>query len=267
MGHILLLIGCTPAPRQQIPELGHEHPTMAPSSDAGEVIVAPSAQNSGEAGWAGEDGQQSLILWMNPSVVDLTVGESRIIQVQVDRPQAMHNVELRIEFDPKYVRVEDSDPNTAGVQIQAGDTPAASQVQRNEVSNESGVIIYHAAQTANSIESVSGMVANFTIRALMEGGSPLRFGFVTLRDENGNPLPTPEWVSGLAIISVDGVVDAPTAQAVSEGTFHVVQPGDTLAVIAQRYNTTIESLSALNGLAEPNGIWVGQVLVLKHAEP
>lgn len=51
----------------------------------------------------------------------------------------------------------------------------------------------------------------------------------------------------------------PSAPAAGTGTY-IVQPGDTLAKIAARYGTTVARLVALNGLANPDRIWVGQRL-------
>lgn len=50
---------------------------------------------------------------------------------------------------------------------------------------------------------------------------------------------------------------APPAQ-----TTYVVQRGDTLAAIAQRFGTTVGALQAANGIANPNEIVIGQVLVI-----
>jgi len=43
---------------------------------------------------------------------------------------------------------------------------------------------------------------------------------------------------------------------------HVVQPGDTLGAIAAAYGTSVEELMALNGLEDPNYLYVGQEIVL-----
>jgi LysM repeat protein len=43
---------------------------------------------------------------------------------------------------------------------------------------------------------------------------------------------------------------------------HVVQSGDTLGGIAAAYGTTVEELMALNGLSDPNYLYVGQEIVL-----
>jgi LysM repeat protein len=45
-------------------------------------------------------------------------------------------------------------------------------------------------------------------------------------------------------------------------TTYVVQEGDTLAAIAQRFGTTVEALQAANGIEDPNEIIIGQVLVI-----
>ncbi|MCX8045266.1 MAG: LysM peptidoglycan-binding domain-containing protein [Anoxybacillus gonensis] len=47
------------------------------------------------------------------------------------------------------------------------------------------------------------------------------------------------------------------------GDVYVVQKGDTLSKIAQKYNTTIASLQKLNGISNPNLIRVGQKLRVK----
>ena len=54
---------------------------------------------------------------------------------------------------------------------------------------------------------------------------------------------------------------APTATAATgEANAYVVQEGDTLTRIAQMFGTTVEALTALNGLADPSLIYVGQIL-------
>jgi putative chitinase len=45
-------------------------------------------------------------------------------------------------------------------------------------------------------------------------------------------------------------------------TTYVVQPGDTLSRIAQRFNTTVAALAQLNGIVNPNRIQVGQRLIV-----
>ncbi|OQA47567.1 MAG: N-acetylmuramoyl-L-alanine amidase sle1 precursor [Chloroflexi bacterium ADurb.Bin325] len=52
------------------------------------------------------------------------------------------------------------------------------------------------------------------------------------------------------------------AAAPATGGVYIVQRGDTLSRIAARYGTTVQSLMALNNIANPNRIWVGQRLAI-----
>lgn len=54
----------------------------------------------------------------------------------------------------------------------------------------------------------------------------------------------------------------PTAPSTSESITYTVQPGDTLSGIAAAYNTTYQHLADINGIANPNLIYPGQVLTI-----
>jgi murein DD-endopeptidase MepM/ murein hydrolase activator NlpD len=43
---------------------------------------------------------------------------------------------------------------------------------------------------------------------------------------------------------------------------HIVQPGETLATISALYNLTQEQLGSLNQIADPNQVYIGQVLII-----
>lgn len=61
-----------------------------------------------------------------------------------------------------------------------------------------------------------------------------------------------------------GQVAVPTAGA-SVTTVYTVRPGDTLLAIATRFATTAVHLAALNGLADPDRLQIGQRLVVSGA--
>ena len=48
---------------------------------------------------------------------------------------------------------------------------------------------------------------------------------------------------------------------------HTVKKGETLSVIAKKYNTTVEALVASNGIKNRNLIYVGQELEIPDPEP
>lgn len=66
--------------------------------------------------------------------------------------------------------------------------------------------------------------------------------------------------------SIAPSVPTPSQPAQASGTYTVVA-GDTLSGIAARYGTTVANLVALNGIANPNLINVGQVLKLSGSTP
>ncbi len=53
----------------------------------------------------------------------------------------------------------------------------------------------------------------------------------------------------------------------TEAETYTVQPGDTLALIAQRYNLSLASLQQANALADPNLLAVGQTLLIPAPTP
>lgn len=57
----------------------------------------------------------------------------------------------------------------------------------------------------------------------------------------------------------------PNHKAEDRVVYYTVQSGDTLSRIAQRYNTTYKYLAELNGIANPNLIYPGQVLTISAA--
>lgn len=69
---------------------------------------------------------------------------------------------------------------------------------------------------------------------------------------NGAPAPAPTQPP----TTDDGSGDTP---APTGGTYTVVR-GDTLAAIARRFGTTFQEIASVNGIANPNQIFVGQVL-------
>ena len=55
---------------------------------------------------------------------------------------------------------------------------------------------------------------------------------------------------------------APTPTPRSTPLTYVAQKGDSLSTIAARFGVTVQALMAANGLANPNLVNVGQVLVI-----
>ena len=71
----------------------------------------------------------------------------------------------------------------------------------------------------------------------------------------GQPVPTPQPQAQ--------TYEQPSLQ--SGSTTYIVQAGDTLSEIAQRFGTTYQSLAAINNIADPNRIYPGQEIVIDGA--
>ncbi len=57
-----------------------------------------------------------------------------------------------------------------------------------------------------------------------------------------------------------------TAPALAAETTHIVQPGDNLSRIAQRYGVEPAQLAAVNGITNPNRVLIGQRLIIPTAD-
>lgn len=71
----------------------------------------------------------------------------------------------------------------------------------------------------------------------------------------GQPVPAPQ----------PQTYEQPSVQ--SSDTTYIVQAGDTLSEIAQRFGTTYQHLADINGIANPNLIHVGQEIRIDGSEP
>jgi LysM repeat protein len=119
-----------------------------------------------------------------------------------------------------------------------------------------GVHIVQRGETLTSIAARYGVSVNALAQA--NGLRSLNFVWVGQRlsvpGAGPAPQPTP------APQPAPAPQPTPAPQPAPQGDTHIVQVGDTLASIAQRYNTTVAALVAANGLPNPNFIWVGQRL-------
>jgi LysM repeat protein len=286
-----LLVACKP--RLVYEETPTAEPQVAPSLTPTPIvptltpIPTPTPTMSGPT-----------MLRLEPSVVNLTVGETGLVRVVLDNVEQLHSIELHISFEPGYANIEDANPDVDGVQVEAGTILMPAQVIQNEANNGTGLIVYHVAQEAQGSTSGSGVVASFTVKALAEGGSPLRFNVANLRDSAGEPLPPLEPIDGLVTIGAGSAasapttepapteapptaapsvstpmaatatpVPAPTSPPTAGGIYHTVQRGENLYRIALRYGTSVDAIVAANNLTNPNAVKAGQVLLIPATSP
>jgi LysM repeat protein len=89
-----------------------------------------------------------------------------------------------------------------------------------------------------------------TLRALA-----IRYGVTVDQIVQANGLSNPD----LIFVGQSLVISGGTATSGEAGT-HLVQAGETLGTIAERYDTTVGALASLNGIVNPDLIYAGQAL-------
>lgn len=70
------------------------------------------------------------------------------------------------------------------------------------------------------------------------------------------------WFCVLLVFGLLLTTLSPASTAHAEDGIHVVQRGESLGTIAQRYNVSLNELARSNGISNPNFIYVGQRLVI-----
>ncbi|HHY55879.1 MAG TPA: LysM peptidoglycan-binding domain-containing protein, partial [Chloroflexi bacterium] len=113
------------------------------------------------------------------------------------------------------------------------------------------------------------------------GGGGWAGGGCTVVVQPGDTLASLAWQTGVSLselIAVNNIYNpdlifvgqtlllpgcgAPVAPPVAPEQSYTVQPGDTLSQIAAWYGVSVQWLCEVNGLWDPNMIYVGQVLII-----
>jgi len=130
------------------------------------------------------------------------------VAIHIENATRLYGAEIHLAFDPTRLEVQDADPDTEGVQIQAGDFPSPDFVVQNQADNARGTIDYAATQLAPR-EAVdgSGVLATVTVKGKDKGTSSLTFVGAKLANPDGQEIPSQ---------TVDGQVEI-AAMAVSGG--------------------------------------------------
>ena len=228
--------------------------TPVPAAQAGPTETPMPSSTATPAG--------PTMLRLDPTTVILSSGESSRVSVMLDNARDVQEVELHLSFEPRYLEIESP-------QAAPGEIPPPNQIIQNEVINDDGLILYHVRSTESV--SGSGVVASFTVRGELDGGSPLSFNIVELYGPGPEPLPTPNAADGMVIVNAQGVTPKaepePTSTPAADGQVcHTVQRGENLYRIALRYDTTVAAIVAANGLPSARSIRAGQVLVIPTGE-
>jgi LysM repeat protein len=263
--------------------------TACTRSRTASAMQSPIEEGAPAAGPAGEANtlQNGASVIIAPPAVTVALGETTVVEVQVQDVEGLYGVDIRLSFDPSKLEVQDANSATAGVQIEPGPFLDVSQgfVAQNSADNTAGRINY-AMTLLNPAEpkSGSGTLMRVTFKGIGEGESAISFLSALLSDRPGMQIPatttggtitvgpatgptvTPTATTPPGPTPTSTPVPGPTPTPVPSGPTctYTVRPGDTLFSIALRFGTTVQAIAAQNGLANPNFIFVGQKLVIPN---
>jgi LysM repeat protein len=250
LGLVLLLgplAGCeleVPTPRPGEPPLPTFTPTPTPLPPPPPVPTTPGG----------------TVIRVVPASQQVEAGGTATAEVLIENVSGLWGAELQLQFDPALVRVQDADPEAAGVQIAAGSFPSPDFVAVNEVDNEMGIVNYAVTQKAPR-EPVNGggLLASITFQGLSQGSSVPTLSVVELSTNQGLPI-----LVTLPGDQAAGTEVEPPSPVVSPTpcNCYVVKRGDTLYSIARRYGVSMWKLASYNHIRNPNRIYVGQVLYI-----
>jgi LysM repeat protein len=89
-----------------------------------------------------------------------------------------------------------------------------------------------------------------------------RYGTTVSAIANANGLYNPNHIYvGQKLYIPTGGTGGPTPWPV-DSVYYTVKPGDSLSVLARRYNTTVQAIARVNGIANTSYIYVGQKLIM-----
>jgi LysM repeat protein len=79
-----------------------------------------------------------------------------------------------------------------------------------------------------------------------------------LENGDGGPAAATTTTATSPATTEPGTTATTATTGAGEGAFYVIEPGDTLAVIAEEHDTTVEQLLVLNPELDPAALTVGQ---------
>ena len=145
-----------------------------------------------------------------PATVEVPLGRTADVAVEVVDVQDLYGVDLALTFNPNVVEVVDADPGQAGVQMALGTFLDSGFVVLNAADNVTGTVRFAMTQLNPSLPK-SGTGALMVIRLRgkqVSGGTPLTLTSAQLARRDGTGLST-NLISGqVSVVAAAG--SAPT---------------------------------------------------------
>jgi LysM repeat protein len=127
-------------------------------------------------------------------------------------------------------------------------------------------VVGSTASVAFAAPVVAAGAPSYTVQAGDTLGSiASSYGTTVAALAAANALANPNLIYPGQVLSLGAVAATAAGSSTSAPGSYTVRPGDTLGSIAASHGTTVAALAAANALADPNLIYVGQVLSLGGA--
>lgn len=153
------------------------------------------------------------IIRFEPESLSLNVGDTATLDIFVEDVTNLFGVEIKAQFDPGLLQVQDADPNTDGVQITPGPFLSLDFMALNKTDNNTGLIQYVMSQTGSSQPKTgSGSLASITFQAIAAGESSLTFSVVKLANPESQPI-SATTQPGQVTVGAGGETATPTGTA------------------------------------------------------
>ncbi|MFQ6057419.1 MAG: LysM peptidoglycan-binding domain-containing protein [Anaerolineae bacterium] len=232
---------------------------------------------------AGTEAQATTRVLISPASQDIVVGGTGTVDIRIENVTGLFGADVRLNFDPTRLEVQDANSAVPGVQIEVGTFPDPSSgkgmVATNSADNTAGTISYAVTllSPAPPVDG-SGVLARVTFKGKSVSTSAVAFTSALLSDQRANRIPA-DTVDGS--ITVKAPTPTPTATPVTptptptptatpvpgKECEYIVRWGDTLYSIARRFGTTVDAIVQRNNIADPNKIRVGQKLIIPNCVP
>lgn len=120
----------------------------------------------------------------------------------------------------------------------------------------------NASSEPQPVQPATGVTTYVVKKGDTLSGIASRYGttYQALAQYNGISNPNLIYVGQVIKIPTNGSVPSTPS---SSAEYYVVKSGDTLSKIASKYGTTYQHLAQVNGISNPNKIYVGQKIVIK----